>query len=443
MRFLLITVGSRGDAEPFCSLAQALAAKDHQVDLFLQTDLAHLAPSSATVHELPFTQMDFYKYVGTPSHGADHENPRVRFVGIVTDIIAALVLPCCDAVLNEAVANNGSTDMIVTSSLARPLAMAVGQKCEIPTSVVHLQPLAPTDKFPHYSNAEQCVAALTNNGGKLLSSDKAFEEGYVELDGYHHEFLQDRLDEVYKKLDLPLLRYDELKEALAGHNGDKTLIFNAFSDELVPNVHDAAVSIYTVGPLADTFVASSFTPPEDLVAFLTIKCETTPPICIGYGSMPFSKASMILEALEQVNRKAILIGNALKVEDDDTISDWVKENVYQLSSAPYPWLLPQCAMMLSHGGAGVVNATIRAGIPPVISPLMGDQFFWAQLLEAKHVGVQAGSSMTALTKEDVVDAIQRADKCTEAAKELGEEIRANGVGVDRMVRVLEDHFSKK
>jgi hypothetical protein len=31
---------------------------------------------------------------------------------------------------------------------------------------------------------------------------------------------------------------------------------------------------------------------------------------------------------------------------------------------------------LHHGGAGTVGASLRAGIPTLIKPWFGDQFFW-------------------------------------------------------------------
>ena len=42
--------------------------------------------------------------------------------------------------------------------------------------------------------------------------------------------------------------------------------------------------------------------------------------------------------------------------------------------------------MLSHGGAGVLHSTLRAGIPAIIAPLMGDQFFHAKLIHARELG---------------------------------------------------------
>lgn len=430
MRALLITVGSRGDAEPFCSLAAELTTKGHHVDMFLQKDLKHLAPSSASVHELPFTQMDFYKYVGSPTHGADHENPRVKFVGIVTDVIAELSFPCCDQVLEVA----NTSDVIVTSSLARPLSMALATKLNIPTCVVHLQPLVPTDKFPHFSQTDEYVSALTKGSQE---SNASFEEKYWELEGFHHAFLQDRLDLVYKKLGLPPLRFDSAcKKALTGQDEGKTLIANAFSMEIVPAAHDKTATIYNVGPLADAYVPDTWNSPAELVTFLG-SCEE-PPVCIGYGSMPFGKVEMVLEALEELDRKAVLVGDALKVADGN---EWVKANIFQVSSAPYAWLLPQCSMMLSHGGAGVVNSTLRAGIPCVISPFMGDQFCWAKLLEVMELGVQAGANLGGLTKEDVIDGIKRADTCKAAAKALGEKLLLTKTGASQLVDVLEERIS--
>jgi sterol 3beta-glucosyltransferase len=430
MRAVIITVGSRGDAEPFCSLAAELGANGHHVDIFLQKELKHLSPSSASVHELPFTQMDFYKFVGSPTHGVDHENPRVKFVGVVTDVIAELTFPCCEQVLDVAKAS----DMIITSSLARPLSMALATKLNIPACVVHLQALVPTDKFPHFSQTEECVSVLTKGNKEANAS---FEETYWKLEGFHHEFLQDRLDAVYTKLELPPLRFDsECKKALTGQDEGKTLIANAFSMEIVPSVHDKTATIYDVGPLADAYVPDTWNPPADLITFLD-SCEV-PPVCIGYGSMPFGKAEMVLEALEELDRKAVLVGDALKVADGN---EWVKSNIFQVSSAPYAWLLPQCSMMLSHGGAGVVNSTLRAGIPCVISPLMGDQFFWAKLLEAMELGVQAGANLGGLTKEDVVCGIKRADACKAGAKALREKIALKETGVRQLVDVLEDRIS--
>jgi UDP:flavonoid glycosyltransferase YjiC (YdhE family) len=130
MKALLICVGSRGDTEPFCALADRLLSGGHQVEFFIQPEYQSLAPAGANIHTLPFTHQDFYRFVGNPTHGAD--------------IIAALVPPCWKDVLQLAETCN----LIVTSALARSLSFAISHKLEISVCLVHLQPLIPTEAFP-------------------------------------------------------------------------------------------------------------------------------------------------------------------------------------------------------------------------------------------------------------------------------------------------------
>jgi len=94
-------------------------------------------------------------------------------------------------------------------------------------------------------------------------------------------------------------------------------------------------------------------------------------------------------------------------------------------------------MMLCHGGAGVVNACLRAGIPAVVSPLMGDQFFWAELLVARGIGAKAGT-MPTLTPDVVARGIRDGMGCRDAARALGEMIRSqHPSGVAEMRLLLE------
>jgi UDP:flavonoid glycosyltransferase YjiC (YdhE family) len=86
---------------------------------------------------------------------------------------------------------------------------------------------------------------------------------------------------------------------------------------------------------------------------------------------------------------------------------------------------------------------------------MGDQFFFASLLERKRLGVQCGTNLSELTKENVIQAIQLAQNdsvikanCKRIRKELfaldnnhgGE--KQEKYGVPRMADLLEKIYSK-
>jgi UDP:flavonoid glycosyltransferase YjiC (YdhE family) len=66
---------------------------------------------------------------------------------------------------------------------------------------------------------------------------------------------------------------------------------------------------------------------------------------------------------------------------------------------------------------------MAAGIPTVIKPFFGDQFFWADRVEALGVG----SGVRKLTVDNLTDALRTATtdvKQIDRAKLVGEQIRA-------------------
>lgn len=437
MRVLVIAVGSRGDSEPFCSLAASLAGRKEisSVELFLQTDAQHLVPTGSGKihsHELPWTQMDFYKWAGKkrepPQAGAGHPNPRVQFLGMVSDLMGELVLPAYTSVMEViAKGEKPSVDAIVASHLARQLAMEVAGQLSrekpVPLYLVQLQSLVPTKDFPHYSKEDACIAALLGEDGASASEHFA---SYVELERCQLEFLSAHRTKLvalggYQEYDA--LDFDaDMLPILTGRQASNPMLdvfmVNAVSPHIVPAPSDAGPKVINVGGLADSYVPAAFSPPAPLLDFLQRHAR---PLCFGYGSMPFSEAEKITEAVYEAQRPAILVGASMVAVPEGASNEkamWLQENVHCVSSIPYPWLLPQCSMMFSHGGAGVVHATLRAGIPAVISPLIGDQFFFARYLEAKGWGVKCTEKLTSLSSEAILASISKAEACQAACQAL-------------------------
>ena len=57
-------------------------------------------------------------------------------------------------------------------------------------------------------------------------------------------------------------------------------------------------------------------------------------------------------------------------------------------SVSHDWLLPRCATLLHHGGAGTVAAALRSGIPQLVCPLHFDQQQWAERVVWLGCGAQ-------------------------------------------------------
>ncbi|MNS75233.1 L-noviosyl transferase [compost metagenome] len=56
-----------------------------------------------------------------------------------------------------------------------------------------------------------------------------------------------------------------------------------------------------------------------------------------------------------------------------------------IGATPHDWLLPRVAAAIHHGGAGTTHAAAAAGVPSIVLPFAGDQFFWAGRLAALGV----------------------------------------------------------
>lgn len=477
----MISVGSWGDVDPYIALAQELLRRKHSVDLFVQSQyqdridsILHDNNDSSQnyfhVHPLPFNQQDFYK-VKKKNSSVD---PRLKHVETVGEIMGELVLPCVDILHSVILRNHKCRQVIISSALARPLSILLAKSTKLKMILLHLQPLAPNQLFPLYRiSIDKCVQAIlllqqqqsdTTNSNLLLH-----ESSYWEIDQPLEEiFLKERLEKAYQTLDLLPPTWSELQKLLRGFDSRFTIV-NAFSNHLIPpirNTPGVGPHVYDIGPLAHDFLPSNFVPDPSLVDFLK-RCQTnsnsTPPICIGFGSMPFHQFNHVLmdalmELVQQEDSTTtnfVLVGAQLQ-SCPQQYHDFIfgSNRIHRVKYVPYSFLLPQCSMMICHGGAGVVHTCLHhAGIPCLVCPIMGDQFLFASLLEQKGLGLQIKQFAN---KDELVNAIQKMIMTATSSttrKENCQRIRLQEAkkkqqqqqerGVTRMVNLLETIVSSE
>ena len=172
---------------------------------------------------------------------------------------------------------------------------------------------------------------------------------------------------------------------------------------------------------------SDWTPPSDLVQFLD---AGSPPVYIGFGSMgsrdPAAAGQVAIEALARSGQRGILAAGWGGLQAAE-----LPETVHLISSVPHSWLFPRMAAVVHHGGAGTTAAGLRAGVPSVLVPFMGDQSFWGHRVAALGVG-PAPIPRKRLTAERLAAAIGEATAnatMQQRASDLGQTIRAeDGVG---------------
>ncbi len=129
----------------------------------------------------------------------------------------------------------------------------------------------------------------------------------------------------------------------------------------------------------------SWQPPEPLAEFLA---KGDAPIYIGFGSMAgFDTNRMLMAIVEAVGKR-----RALFYPGWSGMRASLPSNFHVLGDTPHAWLFPKTLLVIHHGGAGTTHAAARSGVPSVVIPFAGDQFFWADRLEKAGGGVACPSA---------------------------------------------------
>ena len=120
------------------------------------------------------------------------------------------------------------------------------------------------------------------------------------------------------------------------------------------------------------------------------------PIFGGFGSMPAAgdATRRLIGAARAVGRRIIVSRGWADLELIDDAPDCIA-----VDDVSYDVLFPRVAAVVHHGGAGTTAAAARAGVPQVITPMFGDQFYWASRIV--DLGVGATTLHTTMTEESL------------------------------------------
>ena len=167
---------------------------------------------------------------------------------------------------------------------------------------------------------------------------------------------------------------------------------------------DAALAPVPATPGREVFqtgawVLADSTPlPAALEAFLE---QGEPPIFVGFGSMPAAgDAAHGLIAAARATGRRILVSRGwaeLTLAGDES-------DCMAVGDVSHDVLFPRVAAVVHHGGAGTTAAAARAGVPQVITPMFGDQFYWASRIV--DLGAGATNPYAKMTEEFLAGALR-------------------------------------
>jgi UDP:flavonoid glycosyltransferase YjiC (YdhE family) len=414
MHILILTLGSRGDVQPYIALGKGLQAARHTVTLAsLQTFEGMVAE-----HHLAFRPLrgEFLALLQTPEG-------KAAMIGKGNPLaLMRKVTPMLRGMLDDGWNAAQGVDAIIY----HPKALgghSIAEKLGIPGVIALPLPLySPTRAFPSPILPTADLGAALNRASHRLIIRLASASTRTMLNRWRKQ-----------ALGMPPAG-DEM--AL---NGRPILRLYGYSPALVPMPPDwDAHSIATGYWFLDC--QSSWRPPESLVAFLR---AGPPPIYIGFGSMPShhaaAKTALVRGALERAGQRGILAAGWGGLS-----ATTPSPNIYVLEAVPHDWLFPHIAAVVHHGGAGTTGAGLRAGAPTVICPFFGDQPFWGRWTAKAGVGPQP-IPQKRLTVERLAEAISVAASdgaMRERATRLGAQIRAEN-GVARAVALVEARIGRR
>ncbi len=345
----IVAVGSRGDVAPLTGLGVRLQDAGHDVVIAAFTPFAELITNSG---------LRFHQIAGGASIDGDLDdlNPAKG--------IAAFLAPNGMRELGNAVLatlRDEPADVLLLSPFSElaghPLAEAKG----IPSVGVRLQPLSATAAHPPAVLGGWSAGAA----GNRLASDA----GAWALDRLYGRVIAGfRRDLGLPKASARLLRRQRTRAQWP--------VLHGYSPAIAARPADWRAGLDVVGYWWPAAPSAGWRPPSELTDFL----DAGPaPVFVGFGSTMVSardaeRLSLVIrDGLRRAGVRGLIQAGwaRLGVTDDDVLT---------IGEIPHEWLFPRMAAVAHHCGAGTVAAALRAGVPTIAVPGLGDQPFWARHL---------------------------------------------------------------
>ncbi|KAJ9093731.1 hypothetical protein QFC21_006327 [Naganishia friedmannii] len=403
-RFALLTIGSRGDIQPYIALGLGLMKDGHQVVIVTHDEFKSWIEGYGIEHRQaggdPAALMKLSVEHTMFSPGFFKESLG-GFRTWLDDLLRDAWFACQDA------------DILIES----PSAMAgihIAEGLGIPYMRAFTMPWTRTSAYPQAF----MVPAVPMGPGFNYST-------YVLFDNIMWKATAGQVNKWRRKLlKLPNTDLGKLGQT-------KVPFMYNFSSYVVSKPLDWHDDIQITGYWTLANSDSDWSPPDDLEEFMNKADEDGKALVyIGFGSItvpdPIKMTEEIVRAVDRAGVRAIIAkgwSSRGGTGGDSESSPEYSSNCYALDKVPHGWLFPRVKAVVHHGGAGTVGASLSWGKPTIIRPWFGDQYFWAGRVQKLGVGLRVDN----LGGDDLVNALQTATTDTvmiEKAAKIGEKIRA-------------------
>jgi len=411
-----VTLGSRGDVQPYVALGKAVQSRGHDVTVCTHANFASFvgrnglkfADSGGDVLGL-IGQEESREWMETGLNPFKFVSGFRRLMEKELDEGARAVMQAC-----------ADAEAIIGSGTGFYSGYAVAQVKNIPFMQAYVQPVHPTWEFPSALFPTSIKGGAAFNfmthwiGGLFFWQSLRPVVNRVRREFFHLKPISPLLG--------PIVEMDFAKiPTLYG---------------LSPNVIAKPKNWQPWHHVTGYWFLDEpdWQPPREMLQFIN---AGDAPVCVGFGSMsdttPERTSAIVLEAIKQSGQRAILLTGWGGLKQSQ-----LSESIFVIEQAPHSWLFPRCKAIVHHGGSGTSGAAFRSGAPVVVVPFFGDQPFWAEI--AKGLGVGTYIHRKDLTVEALARAINLVTEdegIRKHARELGEKIRDER-GAETAAKIFDD-----